>query len=93
MFSPRGSLTVQAWSFLALPLFCMPAYLPVTAATVNYAPVVFVAFVGIASVWYFVWGRKHYDGPPKEDLDFVGAPTHAPSTSTVDPAAKVEKMQ
>lgn len=51
-----------------MPLFCMPAYLPVTAASVNYAPVVFVAFVGIASFWYFVWGRKNYAGPPKEEV-------------------------
>jgi amino acid transporter len=57
-----------AWSFLAMPLFCMPAYLPVTPATVNYAPVVFVAFVGIASFWYFVWGRKNYAGPPKDEV-------------------------
>ena len=58
-----------AWSFLALPLFCMPAYLPVTAESVNYAPVVFVAFVGISSAWYFIWGRKNYHGPPQEDVN------------------------
>lgn len=59
----------------------MPAYLPVTAATVNYAPVVFVAFVAIAFAWYLVWGRKHYRGPPTESLgqpvsglDSPGAP-------------------
>lgn len=56
------------WSLLALPLFCMPAALPVTAETVNYAPVVFVAFVALASFWYFVWGRKNYQGPPKEEI-------------------------
>lgn len=56
------------WSLLALPLFCMPAYLPVTAATVNYAPVVFVAFVALAGFWYLVWGRKNYRGPPKEEI-------------------------
>ncbi|BEI91717.1 uncharacterized protein CcaverHIS019_0405370 [Cutaneotrichosporon cavernicola] len=60
-----------AWSFLALPLFCMPALLPVTAATVNYAPVVFVAFVAIASIWYFAWGRKNYAGPPKDEVQDV----------------------
>ncbi|KAK4152280.1 amino acid/polyamine transporter I [Chaetomidium leptoderma] len=57
-----------AWSILAVPLFCMPAYLPVTAANVNYAPVVFVGFVVIAFVWYAVWGRKNYRGPPTESL-------------------------
>lgn len=66
-----NQLLTPAWSFLALPLFCMPAYLPVTPATVNYAPVVFVAFVSIASIWYFVWGRKNYAGPPREEVHDV----------------------
>ncbi len=63
-----SSLLVTAWSLLAVPLFCMPAYIPVTAATVNYAPVVFVGFVAISGAWYFVWGRKTYRGPPTESL-------------------------
>lgn len=46
----------------------MPALLPVSPTTVNYAPVVFVGFVAIASVWYAVWGRKHYQGPPTEHI-------------------------
>lgn len=46
----------------------MPAYLPVTAASVNYAPVVFVGFVLIAFAWYAAWGRKNYEGPPTESL-------------------------
>ncbi|KAK3303907.1 amino acid/polyamine transporter I [Chaetomium strumarium] len=57
-----------AWSILAVPLFCMPAYIPVTASSVNYAPVVFVGFIVIASLWYAVWGRKNYRGPPTESL-------------------------
>ncbi|KAL2166509.1 hypothetical protein VTG60DRAFT_2550 [Thermothelomyces hinnuleus] len=57
-----------AWSILAVPLFCMPAYIPVTAASVNYAPVVFVGFVVIACAWYAVWGRRNYRGPPTESL-------------------------
>lgn len=70
------------WSILAVPLFCMPAYLPVTAATVNYAPVVFVGFTVISFAWYAAWGRKNYLGPPTEGLNedqsqpkqFVDAP-------------------
>ena len=46
----------------------MPAYLPVTASSVNYAPVVFVGFVVIALAWYAAWGRKNYRGPPTESL-------------------------
>ena len=54
----------------------MPAYLPVTAATVNYAPVVFVGFVAIAGAWYAAWGRKNYRGPPTEHLT-EGSPVAA----------------
>ncbi len=46
----------------------MPAYLPVTAASVNYAPVVFVGFTAISLAWYAVWARKNYRGPPTESL-------------------------
>lgn len=60
-------ISPKAWSLLAVPLFCMPSYLPVTAETVNYAPVVFVAFIMIATLWYWVWGRKKYVGPPTAD--------------------------
>lgn len=77
-----------AWSFLAVPLFCMPSLLPVTALTVNYAPVVFVGFFTIAGVWYFAWGHKNYRGPP---TDTIGAAVVDPVTD-IDafPAKKVE---
>lgn len=55
------------WSLLAVPLFCMPSAIPVAAATMNYASAVLVAFFLIATVWYFVWGRKHYCGPPVQE--------------------------
>jgi len=53
-----------AWSLLAMPLFCMPLSIPVTATTANYAPVVFVAATAISSIWYWAWGHKNYAGPP-----------------------------
>ncbi|KAK1242436.1 hypothetical protein MKX07_000422 [Trichoderma sp. CBMAI-0711] len=56
-----------AWSLLALPLFCMPTIIPVTAQTVNYAPVVFVAATVISGIWYWAWGNKNYAGPPVHD--------------------------
>ncbi|OCK87995.1 amino acid transporter [Cenococcum geophilum 1.58] len=56
-----------AWSLLAIPLFCMPSYLPVTATSMNYASVVFAAFFIIASGWYFIWGRTNYAGPPTHE--------------------------
>ncbi|KAK4662384.1 uncharacterized protein QC763_700110 [Podospora pseudopauciseta] len=62
------NIIALAWSALALPLFCMPALLPVTPETVNYAPAVLVGFVAIAAAWYAVWGHKNYRGPPTESL-------------------------
>lgn len=56
-----------AWSALAMPLFCMPATIPVTADLVNYAPVVFVAATLISAIWYIVWGHKNYAGPPTHE--------------------------
>ncbi|KAH6898107.1 amino acid/polyamine transporter I [Thelonectria olida] len=56
-----------AWSLLVVPLFCMPSAIPVTAQTVNYAPVVFVFATGVSGIWYWVWGHKNYAGPPTHD--------------------------
>lgn len=61
------TLTSLAWSILVVPLFCMPTSVPVTADTVNYAPVVFVGFIVLATGWYWVWGLKKYVGPPTVD--------------------------
>ena len=52
------------WSALALPLFCMPTAIPVVPDYMNYASVVFFAFFVVATVWYFVWGKQNYQGPP-----------------------------
>lgn len=55
----------------------MPAYLPVTAGTVNYAPVVFVGFTSISLAWYITWGHKNYAGPPTEQVGEDVAPMTA----------------
>lgn len=60
-------LTISiVWSALVIPLFCMPTFLPVTLETMNYASVVFAGFVAIATGWYFIWGKKNYQGPPTQ---------------------------
>lgn len=69
-FGVPANIIALAWSILAMPLFCMPSYIPVTAATVNYAPVVFVGATLISAAWYVVWGHKNYDGPPTNDSTF-----------------------
>jgi amino acid transporter len=52
------------WICLAVVLFCMPVSLPVEAATMNYASVVFAGFALISLAWYFIRGRKDFTGPP-----------------------------
>jgi amino acid transporter len=59
--------SLLAWSLLAMPLFCMPSAIPVTAETVNYAPVVFVFACMVSGIWYWVWGHKNYAGPPTHE--------------------------
>lgn len=56
-----------AWSLLAIPLFCMPTTLPVSPDTMNYASVVFAAFILLATAWYVIWGRTNYEGPPTSE--------------------------
>lgn len=46
----------------------MPAYVPIPTALINWASVVFIGFTAIAVAWYVAWGRKHYAGPPTEEL-------------------------
>ncbi|PVH93353.1 amino acid transporter [Periconia macrospinosa] len=67
------NVVALAWSLLAIPLFCMPSAIPVTAPLMNYASVVFFAFFVIATVWYYVWGRKNYQGPPTQDDEVLQA--------------------
>ncbi|POS70572.1 amino acid permease [Diaporthe helianthi] len=64
VMGPICNYIALAWSLLAVPLFCMPTTIPVMAATMNYASVVFVAFTLISTIWYFVWGHANYAGPP-----------------------------
>ncbi|KIY52496.1 amino acid transporter [Fistulina hepatica ATCC 64428] len=52
------------WVLFQIVLFSMPATLPVTPTTMNYASVVFVFFALFSTLWYLVNGRFHYRGPP-----------------------------
>ena len=47
----------------------MPVSIPVTAAGMNYASVVFMGFAGISVVWYAVRGRKTFNGPEEVVID------------------------
>ncbi|KAL7777605.1 hypothetical protein CFE70_004272 [Pyrenophora teres f. teres 0-1] len=61
------NVVALAWSALATPLFCMPTFRAVTSATMNYAAVVLASVVIISTIWYFVWGKKNYEGPPTHE--------------------------
>ncbi|KAJ9149035.1 Amino acid transporter [Pleurostoma richardsiae] len=54
-----------AWIAFETVLFSMPTVLPVTAASMNYAVVVFVGFMALSAVWYAVYAHKVYKGPPE----------------------------
>jgi len=67
------------WSAFALPLFCMPAYVPIPVEYINWASVVFFGFTLIAVGWYVAWGHKNYAGPPTEELRAVGGGVLSPA--------------
>ncbi|EGP82673.1 unnamed protein product [Zymoseptoria tritici ST99CH_3D1] len=52
-----------AWCAFAIPLFCMPSFLPITKELMNYASVVFVAGIAASALSYVFYGRTHYSGP------------------------------
>ncbi|CAI6088946.1 unnamed protein product [Clonostachys chloroleuca] len=53
-----ANLVAVLWILFELVLFSMPTVVPVTAASMNYAAVVFIGFLSICMIWYLVWGRK-----------------------------------
>ncbi|KAJ5185971.1 Amino acid/polyamine transporter I [Penicillium cf. griseofulvum] len=61
------NVVALAWIAFELVLFSMPTALPVTAVSMNYASVVFVGFMAISAVWFLVYARKSYKGPPESD--------------------------
>lgn len=57
------------WIVFAVVFLCMPATLPVTAATMNYASVVFCFFAVVSAVWYAVYAKDHFHGPGSMDIE------------------------
>ncbi|KAI1269525.1 amino acid transporter [Xylariaceae sp. FL1019] len=56
-----------AWIIFELVLFSLPTALPVTAVSMNYAIVVFIGFMVLSAIWYLIYARKVYNGPPESD--------------------------
>ncbi|OAP57467.1 hypothetical protein AYL99_08205 [Fonsecaea erecta] len=67
IIGPIANTVALCWIGFEVVLFSMPTALPVTVVTMNYASVVFVGFMFISAVWYFVYARKAYKGPPASD--------------------------
>ncbi|KAE8449597.1 hypothetical protein EG329_007927 [Mollisiaceae sp. DMI_Dod_QoI] len=67
VIGPVVNVVALCWIGFEVVLFSMPTALPVTAITMNYASVVFVGFGAISAVWYGVYARKVYKGPPASD--------------------------
>lgn len=61
------NVVALAWIAFEVVLFSMPTALPVTEVTMNYASVVLAGFGVLAAVWYAVYARKVYKGPPESD--------------------------
>ncbi|KAJ9604497.1 hypothetical protein H2200_011333 [Cladophialophora chaetospira] len=67
IIGPIANGVALCWIGFEVVLFSMPAALPVTEVTMNYASVVFVGFMFMSAVWYAVHARKVYKGPPESD--------------------------
>ncbi|KAI1780870.1 amino acid transporter [Hypoxylon cercidicola] len=61
------NLLALAWIAFEVVLFSMPTALPVTEVSMNYAIVVFAGFMALSAIWYGVYARKVYQGPPESD--------------------------
>lgn len=58
------NMIAVGWIVFSVVIFCMPVALPVSASSMNYASVVFAGFACVSTLWYIVYGRKHFHGPP-----------------------------
>ncbi|KAG2088276.1 amino acid transporter [Suillus discolor] len=55
------------WIMFVTVLFSMPAVIPVTMWSMNYASVVFGGFGVISAAWYMINGQFYYRGPPIQE--------------------------
>lgn len=72
VFGPFINGVCAVWIFFAIVIFCMPQTLPVDAAHMNYASVVFAGFAAIAGLWYLLHARRNFTGPPILRKDSAG---------------------
>lgn len=63
-----------AWGFMALIFYCFPSTTPTTGSLANYASAVLAVMAVFAVINWFVYARKHYQGP-RIDLKEIKEPT------------------
>ncbi|KAI1632431.1 amino acid transporter [Biscogniauxia mediterranea] len=64
---PAVNVLAIVWILFEVVLFSMPTALPVTVTSMNYAIVVFLGFMALSAIWYALYARKVYKGPPESD--------------------------
>ncbi|KAK5944119.1 hypothetical protein PMZ80_003400 [Knufia obscura] len=53
-----------AYMIVWFVIYCFPFALPVDAATMNYASLIWGGFTILVAAWWFLGARKSYEGPP-----------------------------
>ncbi|CCH43515.1 Polyamine transporter [Wickerhamomyces ciferrii] len=53
----------MCWLLFTIFVLSLPPQLPITGSSMNYASVVFILFVILASLLWVVWGKKNFHGP------------------------------
>ena len=56
-------IVATIWVVFIFILFMLPQAFPITIATFNYTPVVFLVVLGGAAIWYFVSAKNWFKGP------------------------------
>jgi len=57
------NIVAAAWLIFAMIFSTLPSYEPVTAQNMNYSTVVLGGWVFFGVVYFFIFGRKQYNGP------------------------------
>ena len=60
------NLNCICWIIFVSVIFSLPTVLPVTKETMNYASVITGSIITLSMIWYFLGGRRHYNGPSSD---------------------------
>jgi len=57
------NISAIIYSIYLIVFVAFPVEVPVTLATVNWAPVIFVGVIVVAMIYYWLCARREYEGP------------------------------